>query len=147
MRARKKKFSSLSTPGTKQDASNYLVELAFLRSNHGAPLQPKFWQQSKYKFRYRREIQACRKFIKKYGEPSVIYVAMHNHIVSWADFAKVEFLLQQRSERAARLKEPKDISPTSVEQRETFADLRTKNFTPKIQKGLFQKLEEIINEN
>ena len=68
MASRKSKFTSLSTPGTRQDCSNYLVELAFLKSNRGIRLPPKFWQQVKYKFRYRREIQACRKFIKKYGE-------------------------------------------------------------------------------
>ena len=144
---KKPKFNSIITPGVKQDASNYLVELAFLRANHGAPLQPKFWQQSKYKFRYRIEIQACRKFIKKYGEPNVIYIAMHNHITSWSDFAKVEFLLQQRNERAARLSKPKDTLPIRIEVSEPVVDLRINKITPKIKKGLFERLEEINYDN
>lgn len=146
MKKRKARFNSLSTPGTKQDCSNYLVELAFLRANHGAKLAPKFWQQSRYKFRYRREIQACRKFIKKYGEPSVLYVAMHNHVTTWTNYGNVEFLLQQRVEKFQRLAEAKDTAPVRRECVIPSIDLREKRTPAHKKKGLFERLEEIRNE-
>ena len=143
--AKKKKarFSSLSTPGLKQDCSNYLVELVFLRSNKGARLPSKFWQQQRYKWRYRNEIQACRKFIKKFGEPAVLYVAMHyQDVITWRDFAKVEFLLQQLAERKARRALPKDISKVSKEAIKVTEDYR--DFTPQApKKSLFDRLEEL----
>ena len=143
MKKRKTRFSSLSTPGTKQDCSNYLVELAFLRANHGTKLTPKFWQAPKYKFRYRREIQACRKFIKKYGEPTVLYIALHNHITTWTNYGNVEFLLQKRVEKFRRLAQPKDDSPIRTEGVIPSIDLR-ENRTPAPKKmGLFERLEEI----
>jgi len=97
---KKARFNSLSTPGTRQDASNYLVELAFLRANHGIKLKPKFWQQTKYKFRYRREIQAVRKFIKKHGEAAVLSVAISNYIRTWTNYGQIEAQLQKIKERA-----------------------------------------------
>jgi len=139
---RKARFNSLSTPGTKQDCSNYLVELAFLRDNHGLRLPAKFWQQHRYKFRYRREIQACRKFIKKYGEPAVLLIAMANHITTWTDYAKVEFLLQQIKERKERLAEPKDMSSVKPEVVEDLEDLRVDRKQVPKPLGLFEKLEE-----
>jgi len=145
MSKRKARFNSLSTPGSKQDCSNYLVELVFLRQNHGKRLAPKFWQQVKYKFRYKREIQACRRFIKKYGEPSVLYVAIHNKkLRSWTDFGHIEFLLQQRLESAKRRALPKDDSPVQTEEIKVDKDLR--NYTPKEpKKGLFERLKELKN--
>lgn len=143
MTKRKARFSSLSTPGVKQDCSNYLVELAFLRANHGTKLTPRFWQQTKYKFRYRREIQACRKFIKKYGEPSVLYVAMHNHIITWTNYGNVEFLLQQRVEKFKRIAEAKDTSPVKSEDVISSIDLRENRIPVPKKMGLFEKLEEM----
>jgi hypothetical protein len=143
--AKKKKarFSSLSTPGLKQDCSNYLVELIFLRSNKGTRLPSKFWQQQRYKWRYRNEIQACRKFIKKFGEPAVLYVAMHHQdIITWRDFAKVEYLLQQLEESKARRALPKDTSQVSKEAVKVKEDFR--DFTPPApRKSLFERLEEL----
>ena len=95
MKKKKARFSSLSTPGLKQDVSNYLTELAFLRSNRQIKLPPKFWQQTKYKFRYRREIQEVRKFIKKYGEARVLSVAISSYITTWTDYAQIEAALQK----------------------------------------------------
>jgi hypothetical protein len=143
--AKKKKarFSSLSTPGLKQDCSNYLVELVFLRSNRGTRLPSKFWQQQKYKWRYRNEIQACRKFIKKFGEPAVLYVAMHHQeITSWRDFARVEFLLQKIEESRALRALPKDTSAVSKETVKVDEDHR--DFTPAPpKKNLFERLSEL----
>lgn len=143
MAKRKARFNSLSTPGTKQDCSNYLVELAFLRANKGTKLPPKFWQQQRYKWRYRREIQACRKFIKKYGEPFVLHVAIHNQaLTTWTDFARVEFLLQQLQERRERLALPKDTSPVEQESVKVTKDVR--DFTPApSRKNLFERLREL----
>jgi len=144
MKKRKARFNSLSSPGVKQDCSNYLVELAFLRNNHGIRLQPKFWQMHRYKFRYRREIQACRKFIKKYGEPAVLIIAMANHITTWTDYAKIEFLLQAIQERKKRLKQPKDMSSVKPEVVEDLEDLRVDRKPVLKSLGLFEKLEEFL---
>lgn len=140
---RKSRFSSLSTPGLKQDCSNYLVELVFLRSNKGTRLPAKFWQEQRYKWRYRNEIQACRKFIKKYGEPAVLSIAMHNqNVTTWTDFAKIEFLLQQIEESRVRRALPKDTSDVIEETVKVEADHR--DFTPRgPKKGLFERLKEL----
>lgn len=139
---RKSRFDSLSTPGKKQDLSNYLVELAFTRQNRGQKMPPNFWRLVKYKFRYRREIQACRKFIKKYGEAFVLYVALNNHITRWTDFGRIEFLLQKLQEKQEAIKSPKDFSPVEEESLKVKEDFR--DFKPKPAKvGLFKRLEEL----
>ena len=145
MKKRKARFNSLSTPGVKQDCSNYLVELAFLRANHGTKLPPKFWQHTKYKFQYKREIQACRKFIKKYGEPSVLYIALHNHITTWTNYGNVEFLLQKRVEKFKRLAATKDTSPVKTEGVVSSIDLRENRPIILKKEGLFERLEELNN--
>ncbi len=142
---RKSKFNSLSTPGTRQDLSNYLVELAFLRQNQGSKLPPKFWQSVRYKFRYRREIMACRKFIKKHGEPIVLDIALKNYITSWTDYAKIEFLAQARQEIVTRAKMPKDHTQVSLESEEFGPDLRGQINPVLKKKGLFEKIEEFEN--
>ncbi|TFH25853.1 hypothetical protein E4G67_00285 [Candidatus Bathyarchaeota archaeon] len=143
MAKKKSRFSSLSTPGLKQDCSNYLVELVFLRSNKGTQLPPAFWQLQRYKWQYRNEIQACRKFIKKFGEPAVLFIAIHNQdIVTWKDFAKVEFLLQQIEESRLRRALPKDTSGIPKESVKVLTDLR--DFTsPAPKKNLFERLSEL----
>ena len=139
---KKARFNSLSTPGLKQECSNYLVELAFLKRNKGTRLPSKFWQQQRYKWLYRKEIQACRKFVKKYGEPAVLHIAMNNHITTWADFAHIEFLLQQVAERSVRLAAPKDTSEVEKESVKVAEDFR--DFTaPQPKLGLFDRLKEL----
>ena len=146
MAKRKARFNSLSTPGTKQDLSNYLVELVFLRQNKGIKLPKKFWQLNRYKFRYRREIQACRKFIKNYGEPVVLHIALKNYITSWTDYAKIEFLAQARKEAVERANSPKDLSPVVSLSEESGEDLRENKPTRSRRRGLFAKIEEIEND-
>ena len=146
MKKRKTKFNSLSTPGVKQDCSNYLVELAFLRANHGNRLAPKFWQQSRYKYKYRNEIQACRKFIKKYGEAFVLYIAMHNHITTWTSYGNVEFLLQQQADRLDRLAKTKDHSEVKQESIEILEDIRENRIPTPKKKGLFERIEDIYGQ-
>ncbi len=142
VKQKKARFNSLSTPGLRQECSNYLVELAFLKRNRGTRLPSKFWQQQRYKWQYRKEIQACRKFIKKYGEPTVLYVAMNNHITTWTDFAHLEFLLQRLAERQVRLAAPKDTSEVKRETVKVANDHR--DFTPTPRKlGLFDRLKEL----
>jgi hypothetical protein len=140
---KKSRFNSLSTPGNRQDLSNYLVELAFLRQNRGNPLPPKFWQQTRYKARYRREIMACRKFIKKYGEPFVLSVALKNYIRSWTDFARIEFLLQQKKESLERKASPKDSTPVEKEFSQESSDLRDFDIPQTKTKSLFERLKEL----
>lgn len=140
---KKSKFNSLSTPGVKQELSNYLVELAFLRQNRGIKLPPYFWRETKYKFRYRREIMACRKFIKKYGEPFVLSIALRNHITTWTDFGKIEFLLQQRVESERRKRSPKDTSPVVDETNDQTEDLRDFSYPKPKKQSLFARLKEL----
>ena len=103
------KFSSLSTPGLKQDLPTFLVELAFLRQNHGVRLTEYFWRQTQYKWRFGREIQGCRKFIKKYGDVATLKIAIENYIKSWCDYATLEVLFQKLFERAQRLSVEKNF--------------------------------------
>lgn len=142
---RKARFNSLSTPGVKQDCSNYLVELIFLRSNKGTKLPSKFWQLQRFKWRYRREIQACRKFIKNFGEPAVLSIAIdHPEITTWTDFARVEFLLQQIEEGRVRRALPKDTTDVVKDSVKVSEDLR--DFTPPApKKNLFDRLKELNN--
>lgn len=142
MAKRKARFKSLSTSGRRIDCPNYLVELAFLKSQKGSPLPSEFWKLQRYKWRYRREIQAVKKFIKKYGEPAVLYTALHNHITTWTDFARVEFLLQQVAERQERLSSPKDTSGVKVEDVAVNADYRDYTPAPR-KKSIFERLKEL----
>lgn len=142
---RKSKFNSLSTPGVRQDLSNYLVELIFLRSNKGIKLPSRFWRQIKYKFRYMREIKACRKFIKTYGEPAVLFVVKNNYLTTFTDYAQMEVFLQKYKEAAERKSAAKDNSPVELEPISRGKDLR--DFVKPVQEkiGLFKKLEELEN--
>lgn len=145
MKKKKARFKSLSTPGKRQDASNYLVELIFLRTNHGAPLPPSFWQQTRYKFRYRREIQAVRKFIKKYGEVDVLFVAISNYITTWTNYANIEAMLQRREERKKLKASAKDLTPVQKPESPHGPDLRAENnmCSPPVKKSLFERLKEL----
>lgn len=146
MKKKKARFNSLSTPGARQDVSNYLTELAFFRSNRQIKLPPKFWQQTKYKFRYRREIQAVRKFIKKYGEGRVLSVAISNYIMTWTNYGSIEAKLQKIKEHEELRTSPKDFTPPTKEVFKSGPDLRAKHGIMKItkgNKGLFQKLKEL----
>ncbi len=145
MSKRKSKFNSLSTPGVKQELSNYLVELAFMRQNRGAKLKPYFWRDTKYKFRYRREIMACRKFVKKYGESFVLSIALANHIRTWTDFAKIEFLLQQKAESQMRKALPKDSTPIEDDFIKETEDLRDFSLAKPKKHSLFERLKELNN--
>lgn len=143
---RKSKFNSLSTPGARQDLSNYLVELAFLRSNNGIKLPPKFWRLTKYKFRYMREIKGCRKFIKLYGEEVALHVAQNNYITTWTNYANLEVLFQKRMESFQRKMLPKDTTPVKPQSIYKGEDLRDFSISYRNKKGLFEKLEEIEND-
>jgi hypothetical protein len=140
---RKRKFNSLSTPGIRQDLSNYLVELAFLRSNHGQRMPQKFWRLPKYKFRYMREIKGARKFIKDYGEPVVLHIALNNYITTWTKYDNLHVLAQKRVAAAERKAAPKDFTPVVSELRELGTDLRGQTARRPRKKGLFEKIEEL----
>ncbi|MHA2063170.1 MAG: hypothetical protein ACXABY_02195 [Candidatus Thorarchaeota archaeon] len=145
MAKRKARFNSLSTPGVRQDLSNYLVELAFMRQNRGQKMPQKFWQWTKYKFRYRREIQACRKHIKKYGESAILHIDRNNYITTWTDYARIEFLAQARTEAVQRSAMPKDKTETPQELEVLGPDLRGQPLVRPRKKGLFEKIQEIEN--
>lgn len=145
MAKRKRKFDSLSTPGLRQDLSNYLVELAFLRSNHGIRMPQKFWRQPKYKFRYMREIKGVRKFIKDYGEPVVLDIALKNYITTWTKYDNLHVLAQKRVASLERIRAVKDLSPVVSESRELGPDLRGQTTVRPRKKGLFEKIEDLEN--
>lgn len=142
MAKRKEKFVSLSTPGHKMDCANYLVELAFVRQNKGRKLPAFFWREQRYKWKYGREIQACKKFVKKYGEGIILLVALENYVDTWTDFAKVEFFLQKYQELKDLRRTPKDTTEVKEETVEVANDFR--DFTPPPRKkGLFERLREL----
>jgi len=145
MKKNKSKFTSFSTPGHKQDCSNHLVELAFLRQNKGKKLPEFFWREQRYKWRYRKKVQGCRKFIKKYGEGAVLLAAINNlSIATWTDFAHVEFILQKTEERRRLKSLPKDETPVEPETVKVIEDYR--DFEPaKPRLGLFDRLKELSN--
>lgn len=145
MAKRKQKFNSLSTPGIRQDLSNYLVELAFLRSNHGNRMPQKFWRNPKYKFRYMREIKGVRKFIKDYGEPVVLHIALNNYITTWAKYDNLHVLAQKRVASLERSRAVKDLTPVISESRSLGSDLRGQIVRRPRKKGLFEKIEELEN--
>lgn len=140
---RKAKFNSLSTPGVKQDLSNYLVELAFLRSNKGNRMPPKFWRLQKYKFRYMREIKGARKFIRDYGEPVILYVALNNYITTWTKYDNLHVLAQKRVSFINLRNAPKDDTPVAEESVDRGRDLRTEVSRRPRKKGLFEKIQEL----
>ena len=145
MAQRKSKFTSLSTPGHKQDCSNYLVELVLLRQNKGKKLPEFFWREQRFKWRYKKEIQACRKFIKKYGEPAVLSAAIDNvDLSSWSDFARVEFILQKIEEGRRLRALPKDSTGVVVETVKVADDYRD-FIPPKSKLGLFDRLKELTS--
>jgi hypothetical protein len=141
MKKRKARFNSLSTPGLRVTLENYLVELAFLRSNYNQKLPEKFWQSTRHKYKYRREIQAVKKFLNKFGETDVLRAAIeHLKIVSWADYGKVEAILQTYAERRELRARPKDLTPVKKRIKNSV-DLRPKDDTVKKPKGLFKRLK------
>ena len=143
MAKRKQKFNSLSTPGLRQDLSNYLVELAFLRSNHGQRMPEKFWRIPKYKFRYMREIKGVRKFIKDYGEPIVLHIALGNYITTWTKYDNLHVLAQKRVASKERQRAIKDLTPVLSQSRKLGTDLRGQTVRRPRKKGLFEKIEEL----
>tara|TARA_R100001244_G_scaffold114566_1_gene84908 strand:+ start:559 stop:1008 length:450 start_codon:yes stop_codon:yes gene_type:complete len=143
MAKRKQKFNSLSTPGLRQDLSNYLVELAFLKDNRGIRLPAKFWQNPRYKFRYMREIKGVRKFIKDYGEPIVLEIALKNHITTWTKYDNLHVMAQKIKVRGERRLAPKDTSQVAQEIESKGIDLRDKKVNRPRKKGLFEMILEL----
>ena len=147
MKKKKARFNSLSTPGLKQDLSNYLVELAFLRSNRGIKMPPKFWQNPRHKFRYMREIKGVRKFIKDYGETVVLEIALAEYITTWTKYDNLHVLAQHRVAAEKRKSLPKDMTPVAPEKEQLGVDLRGQTTPRPRKRGLFEKIEELENAN
>lgn len=139
------KFNSHSTPGHQMELSAWLVELAMTRQNQGVKLPERFWTDSRWKFRFGREIQAVRKFIKEFSEPAILKISLKNYITTYTDYAQMQFLLQKIKESVARLALPKDTSDVAPESIPEGPDLRDYKIDIKKKKGLFERLEEIKN--
>lgn len=87
---------------------------------------------------------ACRKFIKKYDEATILFIAQNNYITSWTDYANLEVLLQKYKEKSNRRLLPKDHTLVEDELNTKGVDLRD-YISLSCKKGLFEKLEEIEN--
>jgi hypothetical protein len=136
-----KKVSSISTPGKRVGIETRLIEIAITRRQRGQVPPPDFWKLNKYKWVFRKEIQAVKKFIKKYGAAAVIEVVSKNYLTSFTDYASMEFLLQAIEERQKRLNLPKDISNVKNFHKENKKDLRGSGRRGTKKTGLFEKLE------
>lgn len=146
MAKKTRKIESLTTPGFQMQARSWIAELVVYRANNGN-LPPKFWQQQKWKWRYANEVKAATKFIKSYGESTVLRVVLENkNLTTLSSYGDIEYLLQVEQEKLERLKTPKDTSDNVLETRVVGTDLRESNsFKPK--PGLFEILNAMENDN
>ena len=88
-----KKIASRTTPGHNMQARSWITELVMLRSNMGQ-LPPYFWREPKWKWRYTNEVKAASKFIKRYGESTVVKIVCANRqLATLASYGELEFLL------------------------------------------------------
>lgn len=143
---------SLSTPGEKVALQTWLVELVMTRANKGRKLPPKFWNDLKYRGRFRREIQGLNKGLKEYGQTAVIRATWNNFLDTFTDYQKFTFLLQCEMERLKRLSLPKDFSPVEIENIQPPPDLRIKTSNmashqggKKFKHSVFEKLANLEN--
>ncbi len=137
---RKNKIQSLTTPGHKMLARSWISELVMWRANFGH-LPPYFWRQTKWKWRYTNEVKAASKFIKKYGESTVVKIVCANKkLQTLASYGELEFLLQAEQDRLKRLATPKDNTPVIDKVRAPIEDLRGPR-SINTKKGLFEKLD------
>lgn len=109
-------------------------------------MPPRFWRLAKYKFRYMREIKGVRKFIKEYGEPTILHIALNNYITTWTKYDHIHVLAQKHVESIERRKLPKDTSPVVREDTSRGEDLRGRINRRLRKKGLFEKIEELEND-
>jgi hypothetical protein len=140
------KFNSHSTPGHQMDLSAWLVEIAMTRQNQGIKLPPRFWTDTRWKFRFGREIQAVRKFIKEYGEKSLLQIVMKNYVLTYTNYAEMQVFLQKTKESKARLAYPKDNSEVKSIEPNIGPDLREEKTVLLKKKGLFERLRD-MNDN
>lgn len=133
--------NSITQPGAKVNIPTYLVELVMVRANKGKNLPPKFWNDLKWRGRFRREIMGVNKAIREYGLYCVIRAVVNNFIDTFTDYQKFIFVVQQELERLKRLAAAKDTSSIRSECQEVGEDLRDYKTTKK--KGLFERLGEL----
>jgi len=140
------KYNSHSTPGHKMDLAAWLVELAMTRMNCGVRLPQRFWTDTRYKFRFGREIQAVRKFMKEFGEKRLLEISLKEYITTYTDYAQMNVFLQKMREQSERLAYPKDTSEVKPEvTRVEGPDLRDSRPVIKKKLGLFDRIQEIQN--
>lgn len=138
------KFNSTSTPGHKMDLAAWLVELAMTRFNQGIRLPQRFWTDTRYKFKFGREIQAVRKFMKEFGEKRLLEISLREYITTYTDYAQMNVYLQKMREQTERLAAPKDTSEVKPEViKNEGPDLRESRVVKKKKLGLFQRIQEI----
>ena len=127
------------------DLAAWLVELAMTRFNQGIRLPARFWTDTRYKFKFGREIQAVRKFMKEFGEKRLLEISLKEYISTYTDYAQMNVYLQKMREQTARLAYPKDISEVKPEGKVEGPDLRELRPVIKKKLGLFDKIQEIQN--
>lgn len=120
---------------------SWIAELVMLRA--GGRLPPYFWRDTKWKWKYTHEVKAASKFIKAYGESTVVKIVIANKkLTTLTSYGELEYLLQNEADRLRRLALPKDTSPLRDEVCVKGEDLRTpRPFVRKL--TLLEKLDEL----
>jgi len=133
------KVLSRTTPNHKMQVRSWLAELVMLRSLGSLPAF--FWRDRRWKGKHTSEVRAVSKFIKSSNESTLIKIAENRDVVTWTDYAFVQFLLQQELDKMRRFMLPKDRTP--VEEIVTeFEDLREEKFGRK-KKSLFEQIDNL----
>jgi hypothetical protein len=135
-------FISLTTPGHKMKLATWLAELAVVRSHPNITLPPRFWTDTRWKWKYGNEIKAINKHIKKYGEKLLLKAFVRSRLTTFTSYGDLEVLLQQQVEIDERINLPKDNSPCEEDKKQQLEDLRDKRAT-QTKGGLFAKLREL----
>lgn len=138
-----KSVQSRTTPGHYMQLRSWLAELLCIRQFGRLP--PWFWRDVRYKFRYSNEIKSITKFLKVYGEPTVVTAILDNReITTLADYGKAEVFLQREQNIRNKRALAKDTSLPIKKDNAATEDLRdSKPQTHKL--SLFEKLDRIKN--
>ncbi len=136
---KKIKIPSQTTPHHKMQLRSWLAELAMIRTF--GKLKPYFWRDSRWRGYYTREVRAVSKFIKSYGPKAIVVVACDPSIITFTNYAELEYFLQREHRKEVLRRQPKDFTETEYLKEET-EDLREPRIKTK-SKGLFERLDDI----
>lgn len=133
------KVQSQTTPSHKMQVRSWLAELVMLRSIGSLPAY--FWRDSRWRGKYTSEVRAVSKFIKVGGELNLVKIAEDRSIVTWTDYALVQYLLSREQEKFRKAMMPKDREPPKTISYDD-SDLREAKYSIK-NKSTFEKLDSL----